>query len=90
MKLTSSMVLKIGIIAVAVSVLSIYLLDQMHIDRCLDSGGSIDYDLFRCDLMESHPKAAYLESRWQRYVLPIVGLVGWFLLAKLIQDRTDD
>lgn len=83
-------VLRVGIAVVAVTILSIYALDQLHIDGCLDMGGSIDYESFRCDLTQTHPKGSYIESRWRRYVLPIVALAGWLLLAKRIEQRVDD
>jgi hypothetical protein len=89
----SRTVLWVGVAAVGISIAVLFAADQMYIDSCLDSGGSIDYDAFRCDLGRSHPARSYLESRWQRYLIPLAGLAGWIILSGLVakhEQNTDD
>jgi hypothetical protein len=48
-------ILVVGLIASLIKVCAFPAVRAARIDSCLDSGGSYDYDLDRCDHEASHP-----------------------------------
>jgi hypothetical protein len=40
-----------------------YVLEAVVVDRCLDSGGSFDYNRMVCDESRSHPYVSFVERR---------------------------
>ena len=65
------------VVVLAVALLVLEARTFVAVDRCLDSGGSFDHELFRCDHIRNHPGRALGG-------LPVLGVVALLIGGGLV------